>query len=176
MKLTGFLKNISRNYSNDKINITLEINEEYEFRKINTEDIKDKLLDINLIQHKRKRSNNTNKYMWQLITKLAQKRDKSTSEIYMEMLERYGKNFNVVIAKENIDTALQMFKYCKVLGEIKAGTGQALKVKVFLGTSEYNPTDMYYFVQGIIKECNKEKIDTLTPNEIERIKEMLKIC
>ena len=36
-----------------------------------------------------------------------------------------------------IHTALQMFKYCKVLGEIKAGTGQALKVKVFLGNCCY---------------------------------------
>ena len=104
MKLTGFLKNISRNYSNDKINITLEINEEYEFRKINTEDIKDKLLDINLNKHKNKRSNNTNKYMWQLISKLAQKRDKSTEEIYREMLEKYGQSVYIIVKKDKIDT------------------------------------------------------------------------
>ena len=175
MKLTGFLKNISRSYTNDKINITLEINEEYEFRKINTEELKNKLLDINLSRHKNKRSNNTNKYMWQLISKLAQKRDKSTEEIYREMLEKYGQSVYIIVKKEKIDTMLRCFKYCKVLGDVTVGKEKGVQLKCFYGTSKYTSEETKELIKGITKECRKDKIDTMTPSEIKRVEEMLSI-
>ena len=173
MKLTGFLKNISRNYSNDKINITLEINEEHEIRKLNTEDIKDKLLDINLIQHKRKRSNNANNYMWELLTKLAKKRNVATSDIYIEMLEKYGQSICTIVKKEKIDVMLRNFKYCKVIGEVAIGKETGVQLRCYYGTSKYTPEEIKILIKGIVEECRRNKIDTLKPEEAKRIEEMI---
>lgn len=169
MKLTGILRGITRNYTNDKINITLEINEEYEIRKLDTGSIKDKLLDINLNVHKKKRSAGTNKYMWNLINKLSQARGATSEDMYIEMIERYGAFIEITTQKENIEKTLRSFKECKVLGAHE----NSVRIRCYYGTSKYTPSEMYYFIQGIIKECKKEKIETLTPNEIERIEEMI---
>lgn len=118
--------------------------------------------------HKEKRSLNANAYAWVLIGKIADVLRASKDEIYLAMLKRYGQS-DIVSVKSEIDVSAY-FKYYEIAGEAEMNGKKFTHYRVFKGSSEYDTREMSVLIDGIISEAKELEIETMPPEELERLK------
>lgn len=131
---------------------------------------KDKEFEIK--EYKPKRSRNANNYAWSLITKIADALRLDKEEVYLDMLKHYGQSEMVSVLSE-IDVK-GYFKYYEKVGETVLNGKEFSHYKIFKGSSEYTTSEMNIFINGIVQEAEQLDIETLTPIEIERLKQAWK--
>jgi hypothetical protein len=131
---------------------------------------REKVFDIK--EHKEKRSLNANAYAWSLIGKIADALRTSKDEVYLTMLKRYGQS-EMVSVLSSIDVR-GYFKYFEPVGTAQLQGKEFTHYRIYLGSSEYNTKEMAILIDGIISEAEEIGIETLPPNEVERLKEMWK--
>ena len=121
-------------------------------------------------EYKEKRSLNANNYAWFLITKIAEcmTPPQSKEAVYMEMLKRYGQS-EFVSVLSGIDVT-GYFKYFEEYGVGHVEGREFTHYKVYKGSSEYNTKEMSVLIDGIVEEAHDLGIETITPEEIERLK------
>ena len=130
----------------------------------------DKNKKFEIKEYHKKRSLNANAYAWTLIGKIADVVRNSKEEVYIEMLKKYGQS-EIVSVLSDIDVA-EYFKYFEQIATVKLQGKNFTHYKVFKGTSEYNTAEMAVFIDGVISEADEIGIDTLPPNEVEKIKSL----
>ena len=130
----------------------------------------DKNKTFEIKEYHKKRSLNANAYAWALIGKIADVLRSSKDEIYLEMLKKYGQSEIVSVLSDINVTGY--FKYFEEIATVKLQGKHFTHYKVFKGTSEYNTAEMAVFIDGVISEADELGIDTLPPNEVEKIKSL----
>lgn len=130
----------------------------------------DKNKKFEIKEYHKKRSLNANAYAWALIGKIADVLRNSKDEIYLEMLKKYGQSEIVSVLSDINVTGY--FKYFEEIATVKLQGKNFTHYKVFKGTSEYNTAEMAVFIDGVISEADELGIDTLPPNEVEKIKSL----
>ena len=128
---------------------------------------RDKLFDLS--EHREKRSRNANSYAWTLIGKIADALRTDKEEIYLYMLKHYGQS-EIVSVLAYIDVT-GYFKYFEEIGRAKLQGKEFIHYKIFKGSSEYNTKEMSILIDGIVQEAKQLDIETMTPAEIERLKQ-----
>lgn len=123
-------------------------------------------------EHKEKRSLTANAYAWSLIGKIADVMRISKDECYLMMLKSYGQSEMVSVISE-IDVT-GYFKYYEPVAETKLQGKNFTHYRVFKGSSEYDTREMAILIDGIVQEAKELEIDTIPPDEVERLKEMWK--
>lgn len=131
---------------------------------------REKLFEVK--QHRQKRSLNANAYAWLLMGKIADVVRASKDEIYLEMLRKYGQR-TVVSVRSDIDVK-GYFKYYESFAVGYVGDTEFTHYHVFKGSSEYDTREMSVLIDGIVSEAEELEIETLPPQEIQRMKEMWK--
>lgn len=126
-----------------------------------------KLFDVS--EHKEKRSLNANAYAWTLIGKIADAIRSSKDEVYIQMLKRYGQS-EIVSIVSSVEVSGYL-KYYEIAGETELNGKPFTHYKVFKGSSEYNTHEMSVLIDGIVSEAKLLGIETLTPAELQRMKE-----
>jgi len=135
---------------------------------------REKVFDIT--EHKEKRSLNANAYAWAIIGKIADANRMTKEEAYLRALKDWGQS-EMVSVLSFIDVS-GFFKYYEFAGTgtiVDKKTGEEKKFnhyRIWKGTSEYNTKEMSIFIDGLIQDANELGIETLPPNEVERLKEM----
>lgn len=171
MEVTGKIKDIVKDFVTGKFLITLAINEDQlllsEYDKLKDVD----KLSISIRKWHKKRSLDANAYCWVLISKIAQAISSSKEEVYEEMLRRYGtyyqdENGYITIT---VNSRVDMSKVEGHWQKIKE-SGEFTSYLMIKGSSEYDTAEMCKLIDGICSECHDLGIETLTPNEIERLK------
>lgn len=145
-------------------------------------DVDDKVYD--LVEHKEKRSLNSNSYYWVLIGKVADKLRISKSRLHNDMLRHYGQRMTVddkpVIVyipdtEESENSAMESdtvhLKQTSATLEGKDGIRYRAWV-MMRGSSDYNTAEMSVLVSGIVQEAQQLGIETLTPNELEEMRRL----
>lgn len=127
---------------------------------------KEKKFDIK--EHKQKRSLDQNSYAWHLITELANEMRLSKEDMYLKMLKSYGQSEKVSIASEISPKGY--FKYYEKIGTGYVKGKKFTHYQIFKGSSEFNSKEMTIFIDGIIQECQQLGINTLTHDEIAKLK------
>jgi hypothetical protein len=84
------------------------------------------------------------------------------------MLKRYDQN-EIVSVLSSIDVA-GYFKYFDVAGTATLNSKEFTHYKVYKGSSEYDTREMSIFIDGIVSEAKQLNIETLTPKELENLK------
>lgn len=112
----------------------------------------------------KKRSKSQNAYLWELIGKLADVLRIGKEELYIQLLEEYGQGDYIKI-KSNVNPK-NYFKYYKEVGK----DNDCTFYKVYRGSSEYDSKEMSILIDGLIQECKEQNIETLTPEEIAKMK------
>ena len=130
----------------------------------------DKNKKFEIKPYHKKRSLNANAYAWTLIGKIADVVRNSKEEVYIDMLKKYGQS-EIVSVLSDIDVT-EYFKYFEQIATVKLQGKNFTHYKVFKGTSEYNTAEMTVFIDGVISEADELGIDTLPPNEVEKIKSL----
>lgn len=127
---------------------------------------KGKVFDVEIKQHREKRSKNSNDYSWVLQDKIAKALNKSIEEVHEQMVLDYGVTETYSIKKCAFESAKRVFDYFKVLGESSVNDNEFVHVRVGIGTHLYNTKEMSDFLHGVVQEAENLGIETKTPNEI----------
>ena len=167
MKVKGKINNISFDINGNAI-LSLEIYEKNTLLREYETLEKENLLSIEIKKHKNKRSLNANNYCWALINELGNAMNLSKDEVYLLMLKRYGQN-ELVSILSNINVA-GYFKYYEVAGTTILNNKEFTHYRIYKGSSEYDTKEMAILIDGIVSECQELGIETLTPDELEKLK------
>lgn len=60
-------------------------------------------------------------------------------------------------------------KYCEDFGEAELNGKKFTHIRVYAGSSTYDSREFSIFIDGVIDECKELGIETMTPDEIERL-------
>lgn len=119
------------------------------------------------------RSNQSNKYMWSLIDRLAEKQGKEYMDVYKEMVRKYGKFIWVLVPEADVADFLEEWAehgsgwYAERIKEKSNG----IACRAFKGTSMYQVDEMQNLIENIQTECKQYGIETMTPAELEQLVE-----
>ena len=131
---------------------------------------REKQFDIS--EHKEKRSLNANAYAWSLIGKIADAMRITKDEAYLKALKDWGQS-EIVSVLSSINVS-GYFKYFEAIGTATLQGKEFTHYKIYKGSSEYDTREMSILIDGLIQDAKELNIDTLPPNEVQRLKEMWK--
>lgn len=161
------IKDITRDYISGNIKTTLEFVDGIKPDALNFRG------DVRVVMKdwREKRSLDANGYYWLLLSAMAEVLDTSKEELHEEMLRRYGKPYEdeegyvVATLPAHVDIN-------KVEGHWKRfeSNGKFTAYIMLKGTSQYDTKEMSYLLERIVEEAKDLGIETMTPDEIERLK------
>jgi len=126
---------------------------------------KEKIFEIK--EFKRKRSLNSNSYLWLLCTEIANIMNLSKEEVYLKMLEDYGVSLLVPLTPDSEPDGF--FKYWKYFDKGELNNKECIWYKVFKGSSEYNSKEMSNLLSGVVEEAKQLGIVTLDELELQEM-------
>lgn len=124
---------------------------------------------VEVKQHRQKRSLDANAYCWVLITELANVLRMDKDKLYEQMLKSYGQS-EIFSIRSDIDVK-GYFKYYDVFGTGYVNDKEFTHYRVYKGSSEYDTWEMSILIDGVIQECREQGIETMTPAELEVLKQ-----
>ena len=155
---------------------------ELTFKLAKIADDDNKIYDV--VEHKEKRSLNSNAYYWKLLSQVADKLRISKSHLHNDMLRHFGqtmfvddKPVCVMIpdTDEAENTALESDTvHLKPTSAVITGENGKVyrQYKMLRGSHEYTAAEMSVLVQGIVQEAKQLNIETLTPKELEEMRRL----
>lgn len=143
-----------------------------------------KELKVSLTEWREPRSRSANGYFYVLVGKLADALRVSKPYIHNLMLRKYGQLERIdgkpvwVILPETEDIAKRVDEdetlHVRPTDEVREGKdGKMYRTYLLLkGSHQLNSRDMSILLDGIIADCKEQGIETATPEEIKKMKEM----
>lgn len=132
---------------------------------------KDKLYVVE--EYKEKRGLRANSYCWTLIGKIATEMNISKEEVYREFIKEHGVYRVITMNTSAVNTFIKVWSE-RGLGWIcdtsETDIEELTDVIAYYGTSCYNKKQMAYFIDYVVEEAKALGIETLTPDEIEKLK------
>lgn len=174
MKFTARIKDIGRTLAGS-LTITLEsprldTAEVMELSKISC-------VDVEIRKQKRKRSLDANSYYWLLIGKVREVIGGSNNRLHNTMLDRYGEldrmedgSLIPFCIRDDIDHLEFAYPHLKPTQKTLTKGGRVFRWYYQIkGSSEYNTAEMSHLIDGLVGECQEMGIETLPPEELERM-------
>ena len=122
-----------------------------------------------VVEHKKKRSLNSNSYCWALLGEIAKATGDKAENIYLKMLEDYAPSLLIPVPKGKKPNGF--FKYYRFRESHPINGKDADWYVVFKGSSGFNQSEMSFFIDKIIEEAKDLDIDVLPSDEIQRLKD-----
>ena len=181
MECTGKFVGMSRDWQTEKWHITFEANEQSVISEIDNIKGLEKLR-IKATQYRKSRSLDANAYYWLLLTKVAEAMEVSKPFAHNYFLRRYGQLFiidgkAVYTVLPDTDEATNKIDesetyHLKPTSQVKEGKdGVMYRTYMMLrGSSEYDTKEMSVLIDGLVSEAKEYQIETLTPDELAKIK------
>lgn len=128
-----------------------------------------KMLDITVKKHRKKRSLDANSALWLLLQRLATALNTTKDELYLSFLEQYG-TFTHIIVKENaVESIMREWRTVRNLGKVDVNGKTGIQLQCYYGSSAMNSYEFYHLMQGVVNECKELGIETLTDKEFKSI-------
>lgn len=125
----------------------------------------EKVLDLQIKQHREKRSLDANAYFHVLLSKIAEKTNVGLEDVKKRIVEDYGTV--AFVARIPADADLEtIYKYSKLIGESKGTKTPCNDWYIFKPTHELNTKEMARLIDGVIQEAKQLDIETKTPKEL----------
>ena len=138
-----------------------------------------KPLEIIIQPIKKKRSLDANAYYWVLVGEIAKVNRTSTTEIHNIMLGRYGVPITkggkqaLTLLPDNIDYLKDEILHLKPTDNTRYINNKLYRWWLIMkGSSEYDTAEMSRLIDGVVSEAKELDIETATPDEIQRMKEL----
>lgn len=181
MECKGKLISAAKDWVSGKFRLTFEIEDDVSGQ---IDGIADKPLRIKAAHWREKRSLDSNAYYWVLLSKLAEDLHISKPRAHNIMLREYGQVELVDGSRcyvripdtdeaENdvMERTVFHLRPTSQVVEGKDGINYRTYV-VLMGSSRYDTTEMSHLLDGLIYECKVLGIETATPEELERMKQL----
>lgn len=146
--------------------------------------LQDNTTVFDLVEHKEKRSLNSNNYYWQLLEKLSVKTHIPKQEIHNINLRHVGlveriEDKPITVLLPDTDetekrTLLSDTYHLSPTRKVTVGTdGRTYRYYVMLrGSSDMNVQEMSALVDLAVADAKAQGIETLTPNELEHMRQL----
>lgn len=136
-----------------------------------------KEFDVNVVSKKaRDRTYRQNNYYWVLEGKIADKLKTSKEELHIIMLTRYGTTKlddmgrpYIISVRSDVDPT-KFYQYLAPVGSGDVDGKEFTHYRVLKGSHEFDSEEFSNFIDGVIYEAKQLKIETLTPAEIQVMK------
>lgn len=115
--------------------------------------------------HKVKRSLDANAYFWVLCDRIAKRLSSDKWTIYLLQLSKYGVFADLQVKTQALEMLKEKFRYIEVLQEGE----ESCTVRCYFGSSTYNTKEMSDLIHGTVSEAESLGIDTITPEELNRM-------
>lgn len=155
--------------------VALKVEDPYEARRF-LATMKDKKYVAEFKEYRERRSLDANAYCWVLLGKLAAVLNLPPEEIYRSMIRDVGGNYEVMpVRNDALDRWRDIWAdkgtgwLCEVIGPSKL-EGYT-NVRNFYGSSVYDKAQMSRLLDIIVQECKAQGIETMPPEELERLME-----
>ena len=137
---------------------------------------KDKRYDLEIREHRKKRSLDANAYCWVLINKLAEVMRIPPVDVYRQAIQDISGNNEIIPIKEE---AVEQFKQAwshNGLGWIVRDMGPSKipgyrNLMVYYGSSVYNTKQMSDLIDHLVQDCKALDIETLPPEKLSLLME-----
>lgn len=87
------------------------------------------------------------------------------------MLKRYGQSSVISIVDEAVPQFMRSVKYAEEFGKGTVNGKEFTHIKVYMGSSEMDTKEMAILIDGIVSEAEGLGIPTITPTEVQKLKE-----
>ena len=102
-----------------------------------------------------------NAAMWALLADMAVVLDTDKDELYIEMLDRYGKFTHVIVKPEAAEAVKREWRTVRELGEVEVNGKKGIQLQCYFGSSTYDTKEMARLLDGVIYEARELGIDTM---------------
>ena len=130
-----------------------------------------RLYDLEVKEHRKKRSLDANAYAWVLINKIADALRITPKEIYRQAIQNVGGNYEVLPVKTD---AAEHFKQvweaqglgwpCVDMGKSKIDGYRNLRA--YYGSSTYSTTQMSQLIENLVQDCRALDIEVKSDEEL----------
>ena len=169
MEFTGNIQNVEKDWQTGLYHITFSVNEPYAINEINN--MQNEKLSIKVKKYRNKRSLDANAYSWVLMQMIAEVIHSDKWSVYLDMLQKYSREFTFVICKEKaVGRLKELHRTCIDLGKVNVNGMEGHQIQIFFGSSTFDTKAMSVFIDGIVSECKELGIETIPPDELERMK------
>lgn len=170
METTGRIEGITKDWKSDKLIISFLVDS----IPSDLEDLQNKNLDVVAKPHREKRSLNANAYFHVLSGKIAEKLGTSLTHEKNRIIREYGQ-YEVIDGMIPTLTAKEKYedKMLDIEGvhlKVVERPGGTVKMAVMRGSHTYNTAEMSRLIDATVEEAKELGIETLTPDQLERMK------
>lgn len=129
-----------------------------------------KAYDVEIKEHREKRSLDANAYFWVLADRLAEKTRIPKTDIYRSYIREIGGNHEVVCVADSAVEKLRSGWERNGLGWQTATMPSRLpgcaRVVLYYGSSTYDTAQMSRLIDLIVQDCREQGIETLPPDKL----------
>ena len=135
---------------------------------------KDKLYDLEVKEHRKKRSLDANAYAWVLINKIADELRMPPVEIYRQAIQNVGGNYEVLPVKEEAAEHFKQVWQAQGLGWPCVDMGRSRidgyrNLRAYYGSSTYTTSQMAQLIDNLLQDCRAMDIEVKSEEEIASI-------
>jgi hypothetical protein len=153
-------------------NVTLTVSSD--FRPL-FDELAGKELDVEIKQHRKKRSLSANAYCWVLVDKIAARSGVDKTSVYRETIRNIGGVSDIVCCQDRAVEALRSGWQAHGVGWITETMPSKLEgctnVILYYGSSTYDIAQMSRLIDLLVIEAKELGIETATPQELDRLRE-----
>ncbi|MDD4733990.1 MAG: hypothetical protein PHU05_04015 [Bacilli bacterium] len=120
-------------------------------------------------EHKKKRTLNQNSYYWEMLNKLAKKMRIPSEELHFELIKKSCPFEEYLVPEES---NLRALEYHEVRNTIEKNGKLFKVVRVYVGSSLLDTTEMGILLDNLIEECKLQNIETMTPEELAKMRSL----
>lgn len=122
-------------------------------------------------EYKEKRNLDQNAKYWKLLNELALTLKIGVEELHFKMLKDYSQRYEILVPK---DIKLRGIEYYERKSKIIRNGQEFIVYQVFTPSHELNTREFALLLQGLCNECKEQGIETLSPNELKKLEEMIR--
>ena len=129
-----------------------------------------KVYDVEIKEHREKRSLDSNAYFWNLADRLAEKTGIPKTDIYRSYIREIGgNNETVCIPDKGVDKLRRGWEHNGVGWQTDAMPSKlpgCTNVVLYYGSSTYDTAQMSRLIDLIVQDCREQGIETLPPDKL----------
>ena len=135
-----------------------------------------KTYDVEIKEHREKRSLDANAYAWTLLDKIAEKLQADKIEIYRTIIKRVGVFDIVCVQEQAVERLVNNWSQKGIGWQYDTDTSKikgCVNVILYYGTSTYDTKQMTRFLDEVVEEAKRVGVETKTPSEIAELKSLM---
>lgn len=121
---------------------------------------------------KPQRSDQANRYMWELIGEISDRSGVNRNDIYRQAVREAGVYQDVYVRTDDVQTYMNVWKRQGIGWFVDKDVegDEWTSLRAYFGSSVYNSKEMSRIIDYVVEEAKTWNIETATPDELAKIK------